>query len=99
MTLEHGVDNRDAVRALIETREAFLVRRTRSINELESLIVVAPERPRHSAGLSLTKRLAGIEAVGAVESANHEHRVTVLTVQSFTAQIRFLCMHFSRIRS
>lgn len=59
----------------------------KAINELKSLIVVTPEHLRE---LSLLKQLARIEAATTTKAATVEHRVTVLTLQSITARIRFL---------
>jgi transposase len=82
---------REAIRALTSTREGVLVSRTKAINELKSLIVAAPEHLRATLrGLSLTKQLARIEASTTTTAATVEHRVTVLTLQSITARIRFL---------
>lgn len=86
---------REAIRALTA---AVLVSRTKAINELKSLIVVAPEHLRATMrGLSLTKQLARIEAVGTVESATIEHRITVLTLQSITTRIRFLTRQLAEL--
>jgi transposase len=52
---------------------------------------VAPEHLRATLrGLSLTKQLACIEATATTEGATVEYRITVLTMQSITARIRFL---------
>ncbi len=69
----------------------MLVSRTKAINELKSLIVVAPEHLR--AGLRcvpLAKQLQRIEALRSPTTASVEHRVTVLTLRSIAARIRFL---------
>jgi transposase len=53
---------REALRMVLTTRHAVLVSRTKAINELKSLVVVAPEHLR--AGLrrrSLVKQLAAID--------------------------------------
>ena len=39
---------REAIRALTATRHAVLISRTKAINELKSLIIVAPEHLRAS---------------------------------------------------
>lgn len=50
---------REAIRSLAVTRQAVLVSRTKAINELKSLIVVAPERLRASLrGRPLATQLA-----------------------------------------
>jgi transposase len=63
---------------------------TKAINELKSLIVLAPEHLR--AGLrcrSLAKQLTHIEALHAPTGAAVEYRVTVLTLRSIAARVRF----------
>jgi transposase len=85
----HGL--RGAIRALTATRESVIASRTKAINELKSLIVVAPEHLRATLrGLSLTKQLARVETTATTNAATVEHRITVLTMQSITARIRFL---------
>jgi transposase len=55
---------REAIRALTATRNAVIVSRTKAINELKSLIVVAPEHVRAELrGRTLAKQLAVIEAM------------------------------------
>ena len=82
---------REAIRALTATRNAVIVSRTKAINELKSLIVVAPEHVRADIrGRTLAKQLAVIEAMTRLDAATAEHRVTVLTLQSIAARIRFL---------
>jgi len=69
----------------------MLVSRTKAINELKSLIVVAPEHLRaHLRGLSLERQLARIEALSTPAGAEVEHRVTVSTLRSIAARVRFL---------
>ena len=82
---------REAIRALSATRQAVLVSRTKAINELKSLIVVAPEHLRASLrGRSLAKQLTAIQAMTSSPTAAVDHRVTVLTLHSVAARIRFL---------
>jgi transposase len=82
---------REALRLVLTTRQAVLVSRTKAINELKSLIVVAPEHLRAGLrGRSLAKQLAFIEALRAPVGATVEHRVTVLGLHSIAARIRFL---------
>jgi len=82
---------RDGIRALSVTRQAVLVSRTKAINELKSLVVVAPEHLRADLrGCSLAKQLDRIEAMTAPDGAAVEHRITIFTLQSITARIRFL---------
>jgi len=82
---------REALRMVLSTRHAVLVSRTKAINELKSLIVVAPEHLR--AGLrrcALLQQLTLIEDMHAEPAACAEHRVTVFTLRSIAARIRFL---------
>jgi len=73
------------------TRQAVLVSRTKAINELKSLIVVAPEHLRAPLrGRSLTCQLERVEAFTCAAGVPVEHRVTVLTLRSIAARIRFL---------
>ncbi len=82
---------REALRMVFATREGVLASRTKAINELKSLIVVAPEHLRvRLRGCSLLKQLARIEALSIKDSTSIEDRVTVQTLQSIAARIRFL---------
>ena len=61
------------------TRQAVLVSRTKAINELKSLIVVAPEHLRAGLrGRSLAKQLDRIDQLSSPPERPVEHRVTVL---------------------
>ena len=83
---------REALRQILVTRQAVLVSRTKAINELESLLVVAPEHLRGwLRGLALVQQLERIEALTSPAGASVEHRVTVLTLRSIATRIRFLC--------
>ena len=58
---------------------------------LQSLIVVAPEHLRAQLrGLGLAKQLARIDRFSSPTGATSEHRVTVRTLRSIAARIRFL---------
>lgn len=82
---------REAIRQVLVTRQALLVSRTKAINELKSLIVVAPEHLRTQLrGLALTKQLDGIDKLHSPADATVEHRITILTLRSVAARIRFL---------
>ena len=82
---------REALRLVLTTRHAVLVSRTKAINELKSLIVVAPEHLRAGLrGCSLTTQLERIEHLHAPAEATIEHRVTIVTLRSIAARIRFL---------
>jgi transposase len=76
---------------VLTTRQAVLVSRTKAINELKSLIVVAAENlPAGLRGCSLATQLDPIEYLHAPVQATLEHRVTVLTLHSIATRIRFL---------
>lgn len=82
---------REAIRVLSATRQAVLVSRTKATNELKSLIVVAPEHLRSGLrGRSLTKQLAAIESMTSSRTAAVDHRITIMTLRSVAARIRFL---------
>ena len=82
---------REALRQVLVTRQAVLVSRTKAINELKSLIVVAPDHLRALLrGASLALQLERIEALVSRADATVEHRITVLTLRSIAARIRFL---------
>ena len=61
-----------------------------AINELKSLIVVAPKLRADLRGVSLLKQLERIAALASSTQATVEHRVTVMTLQSIAARIQFL---------
>jgi transposase len=82
---------REAIRALTATRHAVLTSRTKAINELKSLIIVAPEHLRAGLrGQPLARQLDRIEAMTTSAGATIEHRITTMTLQSITTRIRFL---------
>jgi transposase len=90
-TLPRARGLREALRMVLATRAAVLVSRTKAINELKSLIIVAPEHLRAQLrGLSLTRQLSRIEALQTPAGAEVEHRVTISTLRSIAARIRFL---------
>ena len=77
----HGL--REALRQILVTRQAVLVSRTKAINELKSLIVVAPELLLAGLrGVSLPTQLQRIAALDSPAGATVEHRVTMLTLRS-----------------
>lgn len=89
---------REAIRVLSATRHGVLVSRTKTINELKSRIVVAPEHLRAKLrGLSLAKQLATIETMHTTAQAAVEHRITLSVLQSITARIRFLTTQLEEI--
>ena len=89
---------REALRLIVTTRQAVLVSRTKAINEFKSLIVAAPEHLRaRLRGCSLATQLARIEQLVSPATANAEHRVTVLTLQSIVARIRFLSQQVNEL--
>jgi transposase len=81
---------REALRQVLVTRQSILMSRTKAINELKSFIVDAPEHLRAQLrGLGLAKQLDRID-VSSPPGATIEHRVTVRTLRSIAARIRFL---------
>jgi transposase len=89
---------REAIRALTATRHAVLTSRTKAINELKSLIVVAPEDLRSVLrGRTLARQLDHIEAMTTPPDAPVEFRVTTLTLRSITARIRFLSRQLTEL--
>ncbi len=82
---------REALRQVVVTRQGVLMSRTKAINELKSLIVVAPEHLRAQLrGLGLAKQLDRIDQLSSPTQATIEHRVTLRTLRSIAARIRFL---------
>lgn len=82
---------REALRMVLRTRHGVLVSRTKAINELKSLIVVAPEHLRAVLrGRVLAHQLDTVERLPAAPGATSEHRVTVVTLRSIAARVRFL---------
>ena len=82
---------REALRQVLVTRQGVLVSRTKAINELKSLIVVAPDHLRAGLrGLALIKQLDRIDRLTSPAGASVEHRVTISTLRSIAARIRFL---------
>jgi transposase len=82
---------REAMRQVTATRQAVLVSRTKAINELRSLIVVAPDSLRAVLrGRRLPALLDRIGELTAPASAAVAHRVTILTLRSIAARIAFL---------
>jgi len=76
---------------VLPCREGVLVNRTKATNELKSLIVVAPEHIRAELrGRSLAVQLTRIEALQAPPAAPVELHLSVFSLQSITARIRFL---------
>ena len=79
-------------------REGVLVSRTKAINELKSLIVVAPEELRAQLrGRSLAAQLARIEQLQTAPAAPVEHRLSVFRLQSITARVRFLSAQLAEL--
>ncbi len=82
---------REALRQVLATRQGVLMSRTKGINELKSLIVVAPEHLRAQLrALGLAKQLDRIDRLSSPAGATLEHRVTICTLRSIAARIRFL---------
>jgi transposase len=82
---------REAIRQVLALDKGFLVSRTKAINELKSLIVVPPEHLRaHLRGFGLARQLDRIEQLSNATAATIEHRVTIRTLRSIVARVRFL---------
>ncbi len=89
---------REALRIVLTTRQAVLVSRTKAINELKSLIVVAPEQLRAQLRhRCLTKQLAVIDQLDTTPDAGVEHRITIVTLHLIAARIRFLAQQASQL--
>jgi transposase len=89
---------REALRMVFACREGVLVSRTKAINELKSLIVVAPEHLRADLrGRSLAVQLCRIEQLHVPIKAPVEHQLSVFTLQSITARIRFLSQQLAEL--
>ncbi len=89
---------REALRMVFACREGVLVSRTKAINELKSLIVVAPEHLRAQLrGRSLTAQLEQIELLQTPMEAPIEHRLSVFSLQSVAARVRFLSRQLAEL--
>lgn len=79
-------------------QEGVLVSRTKAINELKSLIVVAPEQLRaRLRGRSLAVQLARIEQMQIPTAGPVEHRLSVFSLQSIAARVRFLSAQLAEL--
>lgn len=89
---------REALRMVFACREGVLLSRTKAINELKSLIVVAPEQLRAQLrGRSLVVQLTRIEQLNAPAKAPVELRLSVFSLQSLAARIRFLSTQIAEL--
>ena len=89
---------REALRMVFACREGVVVSRTKAINELKSLIVVAPEQLRAELrGRTLQVQVTRIEQLPTPTTAPVEHRLSVLTLQSIAARIRFLSAQLAEL--
>ncbi len=89
---------REALRMVFACREGVLISRTKAINELKSLIVVAPEQLRAQLrGRSLAVQLSRIEQLSVAATAPVEHRLSVFSLQSIAARIRFLSAQLAEL--
>ena len=89
---------REALRMVFACREGVLVSRTKAINELKSLIVVAPEQLRaRLRGRSLAVQLARIEQMQIPTAEPVEHRLSVFSLQSIAARVRFLSAQLAEL--
>ena len=89
---------REALRMLFACREGVLVSRTKAVNELKSLIVVAPEDLRAQLrGRSLARQLDLIEDLHVAAAAPVQERLSVFTLQSIASRIRFLSAQLAEL--
>jgi transposase len=89
---------REAVRMVFACRQGVLVSRTKAINELKSLIVVAPEQIRAPLrGRSLPVQLTRIEQLQVPATAPIEHRLSVFSLRSVAARVRFLSSQLTEL--
>jgi transposase len=89
---------REALRMVFACREGVLVSRTKAINELKSLIVVAPEHLRAQLrSRSLSVQLGSIEKLQTPASAIVEERLSVFTLQSIGARVRTLSAQLAEL--
>jgi len=89
---------REALRMVFACRKGVLISRTKAVDELKSLIVVAPEQLRAQLrGRSLTVQLTRIEALPIHSAAPVEHRLSVFSLQSIAARVRFLSAQLAEL--
>jgi transposase len=89
---------REALRMVFACREGVLISRTKAINELKSLIVVAPEQLRAQLrGRSLPVQLDRIEQLQAPVDAPVELRLSVFSLQSIAARVRFMSTQLTEL--
>jgi transposase len=89
---------REALRMVFACREGVLVSRTKAINELKSLIVVAPEELRAQLrGRSLAVQLDRIEQLQIANPAPVEQRLSLFSLQSVAARVRFLSAQLAEL--
>ncbi len=89
---------REALRMVFACREGVLVSRTKAVNELKSLVVVAPEQLRAQLrGGSLAVQLTPIEQLQSEPTAPVEHRLSVFSLQSIAARVRFLSAQLAEL--
>ena len=89
---------REALRMVFACREGVLISRTKAINELKSLIVVAPEQLRAQLrGRALTVQLTQIAQLHVRATAPVEHRFSVFSLQSIAERIRFLSTQLAQL--
>ena len=79
-------------------REGVLLSRTKAINELKSLIVVAPEELRAQLrGRSLAVQLTLVDQLRAPATAPVEQRLSIFSLQSIAARVRFLSTQLAEL--
>jgi transposase len=89
---------REAIRMTMTARQGVLVGRTKAIDELKSLIVVAPEHLRAQLrGQSSARQLDVISRMRTTASAPVAQRVSVQTMKLIAARIRFLSAQVAQL--
>ncbi len=89
---------REALRMIFACRQGVLVSRTKAVNELKSLIVVAPGQLRAQLrGRSLAAQLGRIEELQIPPTAPVEQRLSVFSLQSVAARVRFLSAQLAEL--
>lgn len=89
---------REALRMVFACREGVLVSRTKAINELKSLIVVAPDQLRAQLrGRSSAVQLTRIEQLHEKATVPVERRLSVFSLQSVAARVRFLSTQLTEL--
>jgi transposase len=89
---------REALRMVFACREGVLVSRTKAVNELKSLIVVAPEQIRAELrGRSLAVQLNRVEQLQIPLASPVEQRLSVSMLKSIADRVRFLSAQLAEL--